>query len=92
MGGAAASKTLLSLKVGNLEKAGKKLSDVEKNTILAEIQRRYDEQTGALYGAARLWTDGIIDPRHTRRIVSLGIEMAGHSLNMPKFNVGVLQT
>jgi 3-methylcrotonyl-CoA carboxylase beta subunit len=92
MGGAAASKTLLSLKVGNLEKAGKKLSDVEKNTILAEIQRRYEEQTGALYSAARLWTDGIIDPRHTRRIVSLGIEMAGHSLNMPKFNVGVLQT
>jgi acetyl-CoA carboxylase carboxyltransferase component len=92
MGGAAASKTLLSLKVGNMERSGKKLSDQEKNALLAEIQRRYDDQTGALYGAARLWTDGIIDPRLTRSIVSLGIEMATHNTEIPKFNVGVLQT
>lgn len=92
MGGAQASKTLLSLKVANMEKAGKKLSDEEKNAMLGEIQRRFDEHTTALYGAARLWTDGIIDPRHTRRIVSLGIEMASHNTDMPKFNAGVLQT
>jgi len=92
MGGAIASKTLLSLKVATMERSGKKLSDEDKNALLAEIQRRYEEQTGALYGAARLWTDGIIDPRHTRAIVSLGIEMACHNTDIPKFNVGVLQT
>lgn len=92
MGGAAASKTLLSLKVANMEKAGTKLSEDERNSLLAEIKRRYDDQTGALYGAARLWTDGIIDPRKTRAIVSMGIEMASHNTQIPKFNVGVLQT
>jgi 3-methylcrotonyl-CoA carboxylase beta subunit len=92
MGGAQASKTLLSIKIASLQKTGEKISDDKQKQMLKEIADRYTEQTGPLYGAARLWTDGIIDPRDTRKIVSAGIEMANHAPTIPPFNVGVIQT
>ena len=60
--------------------------------MLKEISDRYNEQTGPLYAAARLWTDGIIDPRDTRKIISTGIAVANHVKSIPDFNVGVIQT
>ncbi len=92
MSGAAASKTLLSIKLASLKKKGETITDEIQKQMLAEIANQYDEQTGALFAAARLWTDGIIDPRRTREIISLGIEMASHNPDIPKFNPGVIQT
>ncbi len=92
MGGAQASKTLLTLKIATLAKSGQQITPEKEQELLAEIQKRYSDQSGPLYGAARLWTDGIIDPRETRRIISLGIEMANHNPNIPAFNPGVIQT
>jgi 3-methylcrotonyl-CoA carboxylase beta subunit len=91
MGGAQASKTLLSIKLASMKKAGGVISDEDQKKMLADIQKIYDEQTGPLYAAARLWTDGIIDPRQTREIVSTGISMADHVPDIPRFNVGVIQ-
>jgi 3-methylcrotonyl-CoA carboxylase beta subunit len=92
MSGASASKTLLSIKLASLQKSGEQISEEKQKGMLKEIQDRYDNQTHALYGAARLWTDGIIDPRRTREIISLGIEMASYNADIPKFNPGVIQT
>ena len=91
MGGAQASKTLLSIKLSSLKKTGGSITDEVQKKMLAEIHDRYDEQTGPLYAAARLWTDGIIDPRDTRQIVSTGIAMADHVPEIPRFNLGVIQ-
>ncbi|SRR5579883_3093966 len=92
MGGAQASKTLLSIKLASMKKTGGSISDEDQKKMLAEIQKRYDDQTGPLYAASRLWVDGIIDPRETRTIVSTGIAMADHVPEISKFNVGVIQT
>lgn len=91
MGGAQASKTLLTIKVAGLKKRGKTISDDDQTEMLREIQEQYDQQTHPLYAAARLWVDGIIDPRETRAIISRGIAMASHNHEIPKFNPGVLQ-
>ncbi len=91
MGGTQASKTLLSIKLSSLKKSGGAISEEVQKKMLADIQKIYDEQTGPLYAAARLWTDGIIDPRDTRQIVSTGIAMADHVPEIPRFNVGVIQ-
>ena len=74
-----------------MKKSGGTISDGVQKQMLADIQKIYDEQTGPLYAAARLWTDGIIDPRQTREIVSTGIAMAAHVPEIPRFNVGVIQ-
>jgi acetyl-CoA carboxylase carboxyltransferase component len=91
MGGAQASKTLLTIKLAQLERSGQTIGEEDQKAMLKEIQDRYDEQTNPLYAAARLWVDGIIDPRETRRIVSRGLEMASHNREIPRFNPGVLQ-
>ncbi|HEY4643617.1 MAG TPA: carboxyl transferase domain-containing protein [Bacteroidota bacterium] len=91
MGGEQASNTLLSIKIQQMEKGGEHISEAQQEKLLKEIQERYEREMDPLYGAARLWVDGIVDPVETRKIVSLGIEMASHNPDIPKFNPGVLQ-
>ncbi len=92
MGGAQASKTMLTIKVAQLKKRGEVIEEEDQRELLAEIQQRYEETTHPHYAAARLWVDGIIDPRDTREIISTGILMASHNHEIPRFNPGVLQT
>ncbi|MBN2364843.1 MAG: acyl-CoA carboxylase subunit beta, partial [Calditrichaeota bacterium] len=76
MGGQQASNTLLSIRLSQLKKSGKQISDQEKQELLQEIQDRYASQMDPLYAAARLWVDGIVDPKEIRSIVATGIRMA----------------
>ncbi len=92
MGSKQASETMLSIKVGQLERDGKTLSDQDKQTLLDDIAEKYTSKMNPLYAAARLWIDDIIDPRDTRRIISYCIEIANENPEIPKFNAGVLQT
>ena len=92
MGGQQASNTLLSIRLSQLKKSGREITEDEKQALLKEIEDRYKEQMDPVYAAARLWVDGIVDPLEIRSIVSTGIRMAENNPSMPKFNPGVLQT
>ncbi len=92
MGGSQASNVLLDIKIGQLKKQGKEITEEDKKIFLDEIKNRYEEQTNVLYAASRLWVDEIIDPKDTRKIVSTCIEIANNNPEMKKFNVGVIQT
>ena len=43
------------------------------------LRQRLDKESSVLFGTARLWDDGIIDPRDTRRILGLCLALAGHT-------------
>lgn len=92
MSGASAAKTLLQIKVSSLKKTGKEISPEEEKQLLEEIIAKYNEELSPYYAAARLWVDGVIDPRETRKVISMGIEAANHAPITERFNVGVLQT
>jgi 3-methylcrotonyl-CoA carboxylase beta subunit len=92
MGGQQASNTLLSIRLSQLKKSGREITEDEKQALLKEIEDRYEEQMDPVYAAARLWVDGIVDPLEMRSIVSTGIRMAENNPTMPKFNPGVIQT
>ncbi len=91
MGGKQASETLLSIKLQAMEKKGKKISELEKNKMLDEVQQRYFNELDPLYAAARLWVDDIIDPASTRSVISHGIAMASNNPEISQFNPGILQ-
>jgi len=91
MGGAQASKTLLTIKIASLEKEGKKLSDQEKEDLLKEIQSRYDDQTTPYYAASHLWVDEIISPLETRNKISMALSCASHNADIPDWKSGVFQ-
>lgn len=91
MGGSQAAKTLLHIRVASLEKSGEKLSPEQQQTMLKDIQSRYDATTTPLYAASRLWVDGIIDPADTRDVISRGIAVASHQGVLPPPKNGVFQ-
>jgi acetyl-CoA carboxylase carboxyltransferase component len=92
MSGASAANTLVEIKIKQLERGDKKLSEKEKEDLLASIKATYDEQTDCRYAAARLWVDAIIDPAKTRDAILTALEAAALNPDVPKFNVGILQT
>jgi len=92
MSGDSAAGTLVEIKVKQLERGGKKLSDEEKKELYDTVKKTYDEQTDPRYGAARLWIDKIIDPMETRLAITQALEAASLNPEVPEFKVGVLQT
>jgi acetyl-CoA carboxylase carboxyltransferase component len=48
------------------------VGDVDEDAIRA----KYEEEGNPYYSTARLWDDGIIDPRDTRRVLALGLSAA----------------
>jgi 3-methylcrotonyl-CoA carboxylase beta subunit len=92
MSGDAAASTLVEIKVRQLERGGKKLSEDDKKELYDSVKKTYDEQTDPRYGAARLWIDKIVDPIETREAITQALEAAALNPDVPEFKVGVLQT
>jgi acetyl-CoA carboxylase carboxyltransferase component len=89
MGGEQASKTLLSIQLKN---RGAEVSEEEKAALLADIQKRYADAMDPRFAAARLWVDGIIDPRASRSVVARCLEACATNAEVAEFRTGVLQT
>lgn len=92
MSGAAAAKTLLQIEVATLKGKGEEITPEREEELFNSIKSKYDEQISPYYAASRLWIDAIIDPAETRKVISMGIEMANHAPIEKRYNVGVLQT
>jgi len=92
MSGDSAAGTLVEIKIKQLERTGKNLSEEERKELYESVKRSYDEQTDPRYGAARLWIDKIIDPIETRDAITQALEAAALNPDVPEFKVGVLQT
>ncbi|MEE3144585.1 MAG: acyl-CoA carboxylase subunit beta [Bacteroidota bacterium] len=92
MSGAAAAKTLLQIEISSLKSKGEEITKKKEEELFNKIKSKYDEQISPYYAASRLWIDAIIDPVETRKIISMGIEMANHNKDIEKYNVGVIQT
>lgn len=92
MGGAQAAKVLVQIEVASLKAKGEEIDAEKESSLYNKIKDRYDHQTTPYYAAAHLWMDAIIDPLETRKVISMGIEMADHSPITKQYNTGVLQT
>jgi acetyl-CoA carboxylase carboxyltransferase component len=91
MSGNSAAKVLLQIEKSSLKKKGETITEKKEKELFDKIKQRYDRQVSPYYAAARLWTDAIIDPKDTRKWVSMGIEAANHAPIEKQFNMGVLQ-
>jgi len=92
MSGAAAAKTLLQIEISSLKSKGEKITKEKEDELFNKIKSKYDKQISPYYAASRLWIDAIINPVETRKVISMGIEMANHNKIEEKYNVGVIQT
>ena len=55
-----------------------------------EIRTKYEHEGSPYYSTARLWDDGIIDPRDTRRVLGLGLAAAANA-PVPETTFGVFR-
>jgi 3-methylcrotonyl-CoA carboxylase beta subunit len=92
MSGDSAANTLVEIRIRQLERGGRQLSDDEKQELIASIKATYEAQTDCRYAAARLWVDAIIDPAGTREALLTALEAVALNPDVPRFNPGILQT
>ncbi len=90
MGGEQAANVLATVKAQRLKEQGKKLSEAEKEKLMAPILKKYEIEGSPYFSTSRIWDDGIIDPLETREALALGISM---SLNapIPDYKVGIFR-
>jgi 3-methylcrotonyl-CoA carboxylase beta subunit len=92
MSGDSAASTLVEIKIKQLEREGKKLTEADKKELHESVRATYEHQTDPRYAAARLWVDAIIDPAHTRDALIEALEAAALNPTVAEFKTGVLQT
>ena len=76
MGGEQAARVMDIVNRTKLERMGMPANDEALKAMSDGLRMRLDKESAALFGTARLWDDGIIDPRDTRRILGLCLAMA----------------
>jgi geranyl-CoA carboxylase beta subunit len=91
MGGAQAAKVMDIVNRAKLERAGTPANDDALAAMSDQLRLRIDKESTALFGTARLWDDGIIDPRDTRRVLALCLaitsEAAARTLRPNTFGI-----
>ena len=80
MGGAQAAGVLAQVRREAIERKGGQWSEEEEASFKEPLTRQFEEQSHPLYASARLWDDGIIDPRKSRAVLALSLSAA---LNAP---------
>src|SRR5690606_15421965 len=73
MGGEQAAGVLVTVKREQLEAKGKTLTPEEEEEIRRPILEKYEREGNPFYSTARLWDDGILDPRRTRDVLALAL-------------------
>ncbi len=80
MGGHQAAGVLATVKRDSIERAGGTWDLKEEEEFKRPTVEMFERQSHPLYASARLWDDGIIDPRKTRNVLYLSLRAA---LNAP---------
>ncbi|MFS2325723.1 carboxyl transferase domain-containing protein [Brucella sp. H1_1004] len=73
MGGEQAVGVLASVKRDGIERSGGKWSAEEEAEFKRPTLEMFERQSHPLYASARLWDDGIVDPRKSREVLGLSL-------------------
>ncbi|QAY70951.1 carboxyl transferase domain-containing protein [Xylanimonas protaetiae] len=88
MGGAQASSVLATVKKDQLARSGEAWDPDDEAAFRAAVRDRYERQGDPYHATARLWDDGIIDPRDTRRVLGLALAVCARTpLPEPAFGL-----
>jgi geranyl-CoA carboxylase beta subunit len=91
MGGEQAAKVLAIITEDRQRRAGRPVDERQLEAMKQKIVDQFDRESTALYATARLWDDGLIDPRDSRKVLgyclSICREAAIRPLNRTSFGV-----
>ena len=90
MGGEQAANVLRQVKVAQLEAKGESMSADEQRKFMQPILDKYEREGSPYHSTGRLWDDGIIDPRRTRDVLALALEVTSNA-PIPNTTFGVFR-
>ncbi len=70
MGGEQAAMVMKIITRAKLERKGMPVVEEALDAMVGEVRGRLDREASALFATARLWDDGLIDPRDTRAVLA----------------------
>lgn len=73
MGGPQAASVLTTVKRDQLNARGEEFSLKQEEEMTNAILKKYEEEGSAYYSTARLWDDGIIDPKDSRIVLGMAL-------------------
>ncbi|WP_415182923.1 carboxyl transferase domain-containing protein [Phaeovulum sp.] len=76
MGGEQAAGVLATVRRDGIERRGGTWSPEDEAEFKRPTIEMFERQSHPLYASARLWDDGIIDPRRTREVLALSLSAA----------------
>jgi geranyl-CoA carboxylase beta subunit len=79
MGGEQAAKVMEIITVAKFKRQGVEITPENLAKMTGAIKDKLDSESDALFATARLWDDGIIDPRDTRRVLGFCLATAAES-------------
>ncbi|GAB3291649.1 carboxyl transferase domain-containing protein [Parasphingorhabdus pacifica] len=85
MGGEQAASVLATVRRDQYDERGQEWSAEDEEAFKEPIRDQYEHQGHPYYSTARLWDDGVIDPKQTRTVLGLAI---GAAANAPLADVG----
>jgi len=91
MGGEQAASVLATVKRDQLQRSGRAWPAEEEAAFKQPIREQYERQGHPYYSSARLWDDGVIDPRDTRRVLALALAAVRTSPQEPAQPYGVFR-
>ncbi len=83
MGADQAVTVMIIINENKYKRMGKEMPEEEKERIRREIYEEYEKEGNAYYSTARLWDDGIIDPKETREVLTFALSVAIN--NIPEY-------
>ncbi|MDE2306542.1 MAG: methylcrotonoyl-CoA carboxylase [Gammaproteobacteria bacterium] len=90
MGGEQAATVLATIRREQARAAGQDFGEDEEARFTAPIRAQYETQGHPYYASARLWDDGVIDPRDTRRVLALALSVV-HNAPIEDTRFGVFR-
>ncbi|WP_304438074.1 carboxyl transferase domain-containing protein, partial [Frankia sp. ACN1ag] len=79
MGGEQAAAVLATVRREQYAARGQDWPAEAEEDFRAPIRERYEAQGSPYYSTARLWDDGVIDPRDTRTVLGLALSVAANA-------------
>jgi geranyl-CoA carboxylase beta subunit len=73
MGGEQAARVLSMITEEKYRKMGVDVDPTVLEKLSSQVKDKIDKESTALYATARIWDDGIIDPRDTRRVIATSL-------------------
>jgi 3-methylcrotonyl-CoA carboxylase beta subunit len=79
MGGEQAATVLATIRRDQVEAKGGEWSDEDEEAFKQPLRDQYEHQGHPYYSTARLWDDGVIDPKDTRQVLGLALSACANS-------------